>query len=1222
MPKINILNILSGDNQSTVVDKINYNFDQILSAGGGPQGQQGLIGATGPIGPQGVPGIQGAKGDEGTKWFVSAGPTGPAPASAGDYWLDVASPDQAIYRYQGGSWVSTTYGLSSGDIFQRMTPVKASGAIFADRTAIILGGLDGTQTGPQSTSLLLSDAPISGTTAYSPGSPGEKYIRNVNQEDSKLKIATKSRSNLISFSRSDLDVGNPTANTSLLTNPTISWLSNGSNVANPYDIAFKNPTGGISILTEGLLRGPIEIKSTSDSVSITALGVISATGINIEANRNINTKSNGDNISMFTAGTNKGTFIRFNPSGGFTELNYQPLPLPPGSPVLPLFTNSKVPAFFANATGVGIGVGILAGTTFKQSGADPRKLAVLGNVSISKQGFDHESVSMFIGAVSTDGIDYDKGALLVRGYGAFGHNDPRSDLGSGLTTTGPSELANNFPKLFVAGSRRGQTFQVKTGSSSGFISRSTMGDGLNDYNAVTDKTSAGLGPDLTQEFFVDSSYNFSLAPLISLQHKITNATNVTNTATVFSISTFTIAGAYNSGTIADKTLIQTKNSNSNLRIFANATSATNRVNNKVIIGARDNSLLAVFTGSDLDPDKGTVSIGKGAEVYRSSLIGIFDTVRINFGNSNIYSNHALSLNGTQTIGTTDPYSSFSYNASVNAYYSTNSSREVGNASMLRIQRGEINGSSNATGYQFDNYANGLEIISYKTINSNPTTTTNKSVGIIVASSTKRYTSPTTGFFVGDDGKNVGIDSFANSLFGLKIGNYKSSTASIVYRSIYTSSHVGIDGDLDVGRYQSGTYFRVFEGSANNDLSTATRRRLEFSVSGDSYNINAQYNSGAVPRLNLQIGQTTKAYVNETGIKTLEGNAANPSYSFIGETDMGLYKSGSPVIRGDGLALYYYEPRLAFSIDGYERGWFGGSRYSNFFKTMFTVANSKFTTTNYRMNGTAETVIPGYQFSIQVDTNNNGTQVVDTAWASTGVTMSEGRAFYNGVSRKCSWYFGSGDNQYQFQINTGLSAFEGWAGSHQNVTISSNLRASGRNHLGDGGIPNVAGDGCRLKVGAYYNGHPGSYVGQFYNWDGQGILIQLGNEGNAGNDKKYYLVGQALAGGSMTTRMAIIASNGAYYSSSDIRLKKDVKTIEDSLDLVNKMRPVTYKFKNSNSDINEYGLIAQELQKIYPEIVHDSPNGDSLLGITYTSLIPILIKSIQELSDKVKMLESK
>ena len=174
MPKINILNILSGDNQSTVVDKINYNFDQILSAGGGPQGQQGLIGPTGPVGPQGIPGIQGPKGDQGSKWYVAAGPigpTGPTPALVGDYWLDVTSPDQLIYQYSStGAWLPTTYGLSTGDIFQRMNPVKAAGGNTIVNTAIVLGGPAGTQTSPLSTSLVLSDnfLPLLGEMLYSP----------------------------------------------------------------------------------------------------------------------------------------------------------------------------------------------------------------------------------------------------------------------------------------------------------------------------------------------------------------------------------------------------------------------------------------------------------------------------------------------------------------------------------------------------------------------------------------------------------------------------------------------------------------------------------------------------------------------------------------------------------------------------------------------------------------------------------------------------------------------------------------------------------------------------------------------------------------------------------------------------------------------------------------------------------------------------------------------
>ena len=136
MPQINILNILQGDNQSTIVDKVNYNFDQILSAGGGPQGQQGLIGPTGPIGPQGVQGVQGLQGPSGTKWFVQD--TTPASGSVkgnnpflyptlGDYWLDPDSADQDIWVFTATGWVYSGYGLAAGDLFQKVTPINIIG---------------------------------------------------------------------------------------------------------------------------------------------------------------------------------------------------------------------------------------------------------------------------------------------------------------------------------------------------------------------------------------------------------------------------------------------------------------------------------------------------------------------------------------------------------------------------------------------------------------------------------------------------------------------------------------------------------------------------------------------------------------------------------------------------------------------------------------------------------------------------------------------------------------------------------------------------------------------------------------------------------------------------------------------------------------------------------------------------------------------------------------
>ena len=77
---INIKEIFDGDSPNQQIDKINYNFDQILANGGGPigsTGAQGATGATGAIGPQGATGAQGPQGPAGnyTDFLVVEDPT-------------------------------------------------------------------------------------------------------------------------------------------------------------------------------------------------------------------------------------------------------------------------------------------------------------------------------------------------------------------------------------------------------------------------------------------------------------------------------------------------------------------------------------------------------------------------------------------------------------------------------------------------------------------------------------------------------------------------------------------------------------------------------------------------------------------------------------------------------------------------------------------------------------------------------------------------------------------------------------------------------------------------------------------------------------------------------------------------------------------------------------------------------------------------------------------
>ena len=64
----------------------------------------------------------------------------------------------------------------------------------------------------------------------------------------------------------------------------------------------------------------------------------------------------------------------------------------------------------------------------------------------------------------------------------------------------------------------------------------------------------------------------------------------------------------------------------------------------------------------------------------------------------------------------------------------------------------------------------------------------------------------------------------------------------------------------------------------------------------------------------------------------------------------------------------------------------------------------------------------------------------------------------------------------------------------------------------------------------------------------------------------------------------------------------------------------FTFKNDLSNKIHYGFIAQDLERIYPELVNGEKDGEQLQSVNYTGLIPILIKEIQDLKDRVKILE--
>jgi hypothetical protein len=83
--------------------------------------------------------------------------------------------------------------------------------------------------------------------------------------------------------------------------------------------------------------------------------------------------------------------------------------------------------------------------------------------------------------------------------------------------------------------------------------------------------------------------------------------------------------------------------------------------------------------------------------------------------------------------------------------------------------------------------------------------------------------------------------------------------------------------------------------------------------------------------------------------------------------------------------------------------------------------------------------------------------------------------------------------------------------------------------------------------------------------------------------------------------------------SDERLKTNIRAIESSLDVIKQLSGKVYQLKNETK--SSYGLIAQEVLPVIPEIVHtDSDTG--MMNISYLELIPVLIEAIKELDIKL------
>ena len=107
-------------------------------------------------------------------------------------------------------------------------------------------------------------------------------------------------------------------------------------------------------------------------------------------------------------------------------------------------------------------------------------------------------------------------------------------------------------------------------------------------------------------------------------------------------------------------------------------------------------------------------------------------------------------------------------------------------------------------------------------------------------------------------------------------------------------------------------------------------------------------------------------------------------------------------------------------------------------------------------------------------------------------------------------------------------------------------------------------------------------------------------------------GSAVFSGDVTT-------NGSF---SDEILKENIVPLEQGLETVEQIKTYKFNYKNRPEDTLP-GVIAQEIEKLMPEVVYDiEMDDDTYKAVRYQQIVPILINAIKDLSDKINVLENK
>jgi len=235
------------------------------------------------------------------------------------------------------------------------------------------------------------------------------------------------------------------------------------------------------------------------------------------------------------------------------------------------------------------------------------------------------------------------------------------------------------------------------------------------------------------------------------------------------------------------------------------------------------------------------------------------------------------------------------------------------------------------------------------------------------------------------------------------------------------------------------------------------------------------------------------------------------------------------------------------------------------------------------------------------------------FAGKNLTTGEYNTFIGSGTIAGTGNFGAGDLMTTGSKNTFLGGYNGNQNSLDLRTSSNNVVLSD----GDGNI--------RIFVNNEGNTILGTVTSNPVNIADHRLVVEL-NSSNSGIavgadglvDTRVCMTFYNDNGvtGSITTN----ASSTAFNTSSDYRLKENVTYTWDATTRLKQLKPARFNFK-VDADTTVDGFLAHEVSSIVPEAITGEKDGEQMQGIDQSKLVPLLVKTIQELEARITALES-